>query len=221
MLTFRLSSAMLLTLALGLLVVPLAAAPPTRRVIKRTPAATFYAYENAAGETVEEMENLQGKIINRRFYRPAPPACAYVRSVDLETERYWRDEGGEPCFHCLSPMKELGTVADPYGLGRQNNLAYDAGGDAERIHEMMLMLHIHQQHEAKQAHQELLRAAKVLIQQALNTPLPKAAERAILAGTPWQGTVKEATIVLTRDNWLTSKGYNLTFLVRPTGQTCQ
>jgi hypothetical protein len=45
------------------------------------------------GETVEEMENRQGKLISRRFYRPALPACAYLRSVGLTTDRYWRDDG--------------------------------------------------------------------------------------------------------------------------------
>lgn len=106
MLTSRLSSVILLSLAFDLLVVPPAAAPPTRRVIKRAPAVTIYAYENTEGETVEEWENLQGKIEHRRFYRPAPPACAYVRRVGLETDCYWRAES-EQLFNCSSPKKEL------------------------------------------------------------------------------------------------------------------
>jgi hypothetical protein len=57
--------------------------------------------------------------------------------------------------------------------------------------------------------------------EALNTPLPKAAERAILAGICSQSTVKDTTIALSHDNWPTSKGDDLKFLVCPTGQTRQ
>jgi hypothetical protein len=192
--------------------------PLQRTLIRSVPAGNVYSYENAAGETVEETENRQGKLISRRFYRPALPACAYLRGVGLGTDRYWRDDG-ERLFHCLSPYKELGTVAGPLGLGLKNNLAYYVNGDAERIHQMELVLNVNQRHEAKQAHQDLVRAAKVLTQQALNTPLPKAAEQAIAAGKPWRGTVKAATLDLTRDDWPTGKGYELHFLVRPAGQT--
>jgi|SRR5882724_3330727 len=216
----------LLILTMGLFLVSPALAgetgkvtsPPSRTLIRSAPAGNVYAYENAAGETVEQMENRQGKLINRRFFRPAPPACAYLRSVGLGTDRYWRDDG-EPLFHCLSPMTELGTVADPLGLGLKNNLAYYVDGDAEQIHKMLLNLDVNQRHEAKQAHQALLRAAKALTQQALNTPLPKTAEQAIMAGKPWRGTVKAAMLELTREDWPTGKGYDLKFLVRPAGQT--
>jgi RNA-splicing ligase RtcB len=75
------------------------------------PAGNVYAYENAAGETVEEMENRQGKLVLRRFYRPAPPACAYLKGIGLNTDRYWRDDG-EQIFHCLSPYKDVGAVVE-------------------------------------------------------------------------------------------------------------
>jgi hypothetical protein len=192
----------------------LAVESPKRTLIRSVPAGNVYAYENVAGETVEEMENRQGKLLNRRFYRPALPACAYLRNIDLGTDRYWRDDG-EPLFHCLSPYKELGRVADPMGLGLKNNLAYYVDGDAERSHQMKLVLNINQRHEAKQAHQALVRAAKALTHQALDTPLSKTAEQAITAGKPWKGTVKAATLELTRDEWPTGKGYELHFLVRP------
>jgi hypothetical protein len=39
-----------------------APAPPTRTLINRVPAGNVYSYENAAGETVEEMENRQGQL---------------------------------------------------------------------------------------------------------------------------------------------------------------
>lgn len=194
----------------------LAAEPPQRTLIRSVPAGNVYEYENAAGETVEEMENRHGKLIYRRFYRPAPPACAYLRSVGLDTGRYWRDDG-DRVFHCLSPMTQLGTAAEPYGL--KNNLAYYVDGDAERIHQMLLKLNVNQRHEAQQAQQTLLRAVKALTQQALNTPLPKVAEQAITAGKPWRGTVKAATLELTREDWPTGKGYDLKFLIRPAGQT--
>lgn len=84
---------------------------------------------------------------------------------------------------------------------------------------MLLKLNVNQRHEAKQAHQEFLRAAKQLTQEALNTPLPKAADQAIAAGKPWRGTAKAAQRELTRDNWPTGKGYDLKFLIRPAGQT--
>jgi hypothetical protein len=190
------------------------ASAPKRTIVKTVPARTVYAYENAAGETVEEMENRQGQLIYRRFYRPALPACAYLQSVGLGTDRYWRDDG-ERLFHFLSPMTPLGTAAEPHGLGLKNNLAYYVDGDAERAHEMLLKLNVNQRQEAKQAHQALVRAAKALTQQALNTPLPKAAEQAITAGKPWRGTVTAATLELTREDWPTGKGYDLKFLVRP------
>jgi hypothetical protein len=178
------------------------------------PAGNVYAYENAAGETVAEMENRQGKLIYRRFYHPALPACAYLHSVGLGTDRYWRDDG-EPLFHCLSPMTPLGTAAEPHGFGLKNNLAYYVDGDAERAHDLLLKLNVNQCHEAKQAQQALVRAAKALTQQALNTPLPKAAEQAITVGKPWKGAVKAATLELTREDWPTGKGYDLKFRVRP------
>jgi hypothetical protein len=161
------------------------------------------------------MENWQGQLIYRRFYRPAPPACAYLRGAGLVTDRYWRD-GDEQVFHCLSPMTELGTAAEPYSL--KNNLAYYVDGDAERIHQVLLKLNVNQRHEAKQAQQALLRAAKTLTQKTLNTPLLKAAEQAITAGKPWKGMVKAATLELTREDWPTGKGYDLRFLIRPAGQ---
>jgi hypothetical protein len=214
--------ALLLTLASSASNLLFAAEPSQRTLIRSVPAGYVYSYENAAGETVEEMENRQGKLINRRFYRPAPPACAYPHGVGLGTDRYWCDDGERLC-HCLSPYKELGTVADPLGLGQKNNLAYYVDGDAERIHQMKLVLNVYhgvkQRHEAKQAHQALVQAAKRLAQEALHTPLPKAAEQAIAAGKPWRGTVKAATLDLTRDDWPTGKGYELGFLLRPAGQT--
>ena len=195
-----------------------AAEPSKRTLLRSVPAGNVYSYENAAGETVEETENRQGKLILRRFYRPAAPACAYLRSMNLSTDRYWRDDG-EQLFHCLSPYKELGTVAEPLGLGPKNNLAYYVDGDAERIHQMKLVLNVYHnvkpRHEAKQAHQALVQAAKRLTQAALHTLLPKAAEQAIATGKPWQGTVKTATLELVRDDWPTGKGYTLDFLVRP------
>jgi hypothetical protein len=202
----------------------MAAEPPQRTLIRSTPGGyQVYSYENAAGETVEETENRQGKLIGRRFYRSAPPACAYLRSLGLQTDRYWRDDG-ERLFHCLSPYKVVGAVADPLGLSWKNNLAYYVDGDAERIHEMKLVLNVYHlnmtpRHGAKQAHQPLAQAAKRLTQEALKTPLPKAAEQAIAAGNPWQGTVKAATLELTREEWPTGKGYKLHFLIRPAGQT--
>jgi hypothetical protein len=194
----------------------LAAEPSKRTLLKSVPAGNVYSYENAVGETVEEMENRQGQLIYQRFYRPEPPACAYLRSIGLATGRYWRDPD-ERVFHCLSPMTQLGTIAEIYGL--KNNLSYYVDGDAERIHQMLLKLNVNQRHEATQAHQALLRAAKVLIQEALNMPLPKAAEQAITAGKPWRGTAKAVQLELARDNWPTGKGYDLKFLVRPAGQT--
>jgi hypothetical protein len=209
--------AMLMALASPTPPLLLAAESPQRTLIRSTPGGyKVYSYENAAGETVEETENPRGKLIGRRFYRPAPPACASLHGVGLSTGRYWRDDD-EQVFHCLSPMTELGTAAQPYGL--KNNLAYYVDGDAERIHQMLLKLNVNQRHEAKQAQQALLRAAKALTQQALNTSLPKAAEQAITAGKPWQGTVKAATLDLTREDWPTGKGYDLKFLIRPVGQT--
>lgn len=86
---------------------------------------------------------------------------------------------------------------------------------------MLLNLNVNQRHEATRAHQELLHAAKVLTPQALKMPLPNAAEREILAATPWQSTVKNTTSVLTHDNWSTGKECDLKFLVRPMGQTRQ
>jgi hypothetical protein len=202
----------------------LAAEPPPRTLIRSTPGGyKVYSYENAAGETVEETENPLGKLISRRFYRPAPPACAYLRSLGLNTDRYWRDDG-EQVFHCLSPYKELGTAADPLGLSSKNNLAYYVDGDAERIHQMKLVLDVYHQNVksrsgANQAHQPLGQAAKRLTQEALKTPLPKAAEQAIAAGKTWWGTVKAATLELIRDEWPTGKGYELHFLVRPAVRT--
>lgn len=215
--------AMLMALAYPAPNLLLAAEPPQRTLIRSTPGGyKVYSYENAAGETVEETENRQGKLIGRRFYRPALPACAYLRSLGLKTDRYWRDDG-ERLFHCLSPYKELGTVADPLGLSSKNNLAYYVDGDAERIHQMKLVLNVYHhnvklRHEAEQAHQPLVQAAKRLTQEALHAPLSKAAERAIMAGKPWRGTVKAVTLELTREDWPTGKGYDLKFLVRPAGQ---
>ena len=206
----------LLTLALASpdLTLLWAAEPPKRTLIKTLPGGKVYAYENAAGETVEEMENRQGKLISRFFYRPAPPACAYLASVGLGAGRYGREEE-ERLFHCVSPQTELGTVAHPLGVGLKNSLGYYVEGDAERIHRLWLMLNVNQRQEAQHAHQALLRAAQQLTQQALNTPLPKAAEQAIAAGKPWKARMKAATLELAREDWPTGKGYDLKFLVRP------
>jgi hypothetical protein len=39
-----------------------ATSPPQRTLIRSVPAGNVYVYENAAGETVEEMENRQGHL---------------------------------------------------------------------------------------------------------------------------------------------------------------
>jgi hypothetical protein len=195
---------------------PTTAFSPLKRTrIRSVPAGNVYAYENTAGETVEEIENRQGQLITRRFYRSAPPACAYLHGVGLGTGRYWHDDG-ERVFHCPSPMTPLGTAAEPYGL--ENNLAYYVDGDAERIHQMWLKLNVNQRHEAKQAHQALGRAAKAFSSQALNTPLPQTAEQAITAGKPWRGIIKAATLERAREEGPTGKGYDLKCLIRPAGQ---
>src|SRR5262245_42491867 len=117
-----------------------AAEPSQRTLIRSTPGGyKVYSYENVAGETVEETENPLGKLLSRRFYRPPPPACGYLKGIGLGTDRYWRDDG-ERLFHCLSPYKELGTATDPLGLSSKNNLAYYVDGDTERIHQMKLVL---------------------------------------------------------------------------------
>jgi hypothetical protein len=48
-------------------------------------------------------------------------------------------------------------------------------GDAERIHKMLLYLNVKQHHEAKQAHQALVRAAKRLTHEAMAECYAKAA----------------------------------------------
>jgi hypothetical protein len=146
----------------------------------------------------------------------ASPSDLVCRPLQLGTGRYWRDDG-EPFFHCFSPMTGVGTAAEPHGVGLKNNLAYYVDGDAERAHDLLLKLNVNQRQEAKQAQQTLVRAAKALTQQVLNAPLPKAAEQAIAAGKPWQGTLKGATVALAREDWPTGKGYDLKFRVRPAG----
>jgi hypothetical protein len=89
----------------------LAVKPPKRTLIRSVPAGNVYSYENAAGETVEELENRQGKLVSRHFYRPAPPACAYLHNVGLGTGRCWRDDD-ERVFHCLSPMTQRRHAAE-------------------------------------------------------------------------------------------------------------
>jgi hypothetical protein len=100
-------------------------------------------------------------------------------------------------------------------------LAFYVDSDA-RIQQPKLVLNVHHgikpRHEAKQTHQALVQAAKQLTQEALKTPLPKAAEQAIATGKPWLGMVKAATFQLIRDDWPTGKGYELHFLIRPAGQ---
>jgi hypothetical protein len=54
----------------------LAAEPQKRTLIRSVPAGNVYSYENAAGETVEELENRQGKLISRHFYRASYTSIA-------------------------------------------------------------------------------------------------------------------------------------------------
>jgi hypothetical protein len=190
---------------------------PKRTVIQRTPSLTVYGYETADGDRVREWENARGEIVARRLSRPAPAACDYLRALGLAPGEYGHEDGFPP-FVCGTPYQEMGTSADPHGLGPKNALAYHVSGERVRVQDMKLVLNIHQRHEAKQAHATFLRAAQMLTEQALRTPLPKAGERAMLAGQSWKGQASGATLTLTRTNWPTGKGYDLIYVVHPKGE---
>ena len=129
-------------------------------------------------------------------------ACGLLKKLDLTT-RGWKNYNGQE-FGCSSAYKELGA-----GFPLANNLAYYVTGSRDTVSEVKLVLNVNNRSMAKDAHQELLKAAKILCQKVSGEQLPKPVESAIKNGQANSGKVGNTIFEVIRKDWPTGKGYEV------------
>lgn len=134
-------------------------------------------------------------------------ACAYL-SDKLKPSEY--KSGNGTVYGCFSSAKDLGI-----GSPLANSIMYYAGGDAQRVRQLGLVLYINNPESSDEAHKVLLEYSRELSEQALGVPLSSGAADAMLAGTEGRGKVDTTKVEVFRKNSANGKGYELHFVITP------
>lgn len=146
-------------------------------------------------------------VSHAEYVNPNPQeVCGFMSTMGMGTRGYKNPDGIG--HFCSSPYKEFGS-----GFPLKNNIAYYAEGDAQKIRKLKLVLNVNSKQEAKQAHTELASSAEVLLNKALNVPLPQQVREAILAGNSGKWQIGIANVSVTRIDWPTGKGYEVKLLI--------
>ena len=103
-------------------------------------------------------------------------ACAYLSENGLGTRGRKHHYDAE--YGCSSPYMEFGS-----GYPLKNNLAYYVQRDRSSARQLKLALKVNNKSEARAAHSEMLKVAKVLSWEALGDELPSTVADAITNGT--------------------------------------
>lgn len=132
-------------------------------------------------------------------------ACTHL-SDKLKPGEYKSSNGN--VYGCFSAAKDLGT-----GSPLPNSIMYFAGGDAQRVRQVGLVLYVHNPESSAEAQKVLLEYSRELSERALGVPLSRGAEDAILAGTEGRGKVDTTKVEVTRH--ANGKGYELHYVITP------
>lgn len=128
--------------------------------------------------------------------------CGYLNDPGLNTGGWKHQYDSE--YGCSSPYKEFGS-----GFPLKNNLAYYVDGKANKAKILKLVLNVNNKNEVKKAHEELLKAATLLVKNAFGLNLPQSIAKAIKNGTKATEKIGNGSIALIRIDWPTGKGYEL------------
>jgi hypothetical protein len=134
-----------------------------------------------------------------------PPECGYLDTLKLPTGKYWNPDPSFGRHRCVSDYRPLHSRD-----GRQNLMTYLAeGNELGAIDSFTLTLDVSVKPYEREARRELVLAADLLCGNAIGERLPKAAEKAILAGGTVKMTKNQATISVMRSDWSTGIGYDI------------
>jgi hypothetical protein len=119
-------------------------------------------------------------------------ACDYLAAERLGGLKY--HDMGKGVFRCASPRRTL-----PYGGDVQNEMQYEAWGDAKRVNRLELHFKLYGLEDRQPTLTKMLKLGETLSQNALSMPLPDAIRTGILADTPAQAETDAARYSVLRD----------------------
>lgn len=134
-------------------------------------------------------------------------ACVLLNEAGLATNG-WKNEYDQE-FGCSSDYKQLGS-----GFPLANNLAFYVEGNNNSVVQAYLMLNINDKTSASSAHQELLKAAKILSHKQTGKQLSQKLIDAITKGSSASQKIGNATVDILREDWPTGRGYEVKVTIK-------
>jgi hypothetical protein len=133
--------------------------------------------------------------------------CVLLDEAGLTTND-WKNEYDQE-FGCSSNYKQLGS-----GFPLANNLAFYVEGNSNSVVQAYLMLNVNDKTSASSAHQELLKAAKILTNKQTGKQLSRKLIDAIIKGNNTSQKIGNATVDITRKDWPTGRGYEVKVTIK-------
>jgi hypothetical protein len=142
------------------------------------------------------------------------PASAALLSSKPEVVCHWLDPVYLPSHNAWThfPWGKTGCASDLRQLDGSplpNVIAYYAEGDAKSATKVQVELSVHDTNAIQNAHQEMLRAADLLIVKSTGKRMPKIIEKAILADSNAHARVGKGTVTVIFKPWPTHRGYDV------------
>jgi len=134
-------------------------------------------------------------------------ACSLLDEIGLETNG-WKNEYDQE-FGCSSDYKQIGS-----GFPLANNLAFYIEGNTTSVTLAYLMLNINNKTSASSAHEELLKAAKILTNNQTGKKLSQKLIDAITKGSNASQKIGNATVDIVRKDWPTGRGYEIKVTIK-------
>ncbi|CAA9889869.1 conserved exported hypothetical protein [Candidatus Methylobacter favarea] len=129
-------------------------------------------------------------------------ACILLNDFGLATSG-WKNEYDQE-FGCSSDYKQIGS-----GFPLANNIAFYVEGNNNSVVQVNLMLNVNDRTSASSAHQELLKAAKILGNKQTGKQLSQKLIDAITKGSNTSQKIGNATVDIVREDWPTGRGYEV------------
>lgn len=126
----------------------------------------------------------------------------------MQTRGYKSDPSLPNEYSCSSPYKVIGN-----GWPLENNLAYYVQGDAKTANELKLVLNVNDLRTADTGHQALTIVSHVLTKRAFGAELADEVLEALLFGLPGRWSAGSNRIQVVREDWPTSRGYEVKFII--------
>lgn len=135
-------------------------------------------------------------------------ACVLLNEIGLTTNSWTKNEYDEE-YGCFSSYKQIGS-ASPLA----NNLAVYFEGNNSTVTLSYLMMNVNDKTTAKAVHEELLKAANVLVSKQTGKTLSKKLTAAITSGSNLSEKIGNTTVDVIRENWVTGRGYEVKVTVK-------